>query len=359
VATCLLALLTSTAFVVVSLLPYGVVKSWLDTLAADGDASRVTEAQFRQIVLGLRTTALLLGAAGGFLFVRRVAASALLLALLTDSWRELRHLAGSVATATANEERLHLIGLLMISAGAVVLRLAHYQQPIRFDEAYTFTHFVTKPWFLIISDYSQPNNHILHTLLVRAATGVFGDSVSAIRLPALIAGVLIVPAAYVFARLLFNKHAGLLAAGLISSVAPAVLYSTNARGYSIIVLAFLTAFIVARELGRRNGVGLRVILAGVFVLGLYTMPIMLYPMSVILSWLFLEALRGPQASRIGLMRSAFVVGMVTGIVSFLLYVPVFFNTGFDSLVSNPSVSSKELTSLGEALVENFRETWAT
>ena len=38
-------------------------------------------------------------------------------------------------------------------------------------------------------DYTAPNNHILHTAMVRASYLVFGDSPPALRLPALLAGI--------------------------------------------------------------------------------------------------------------------------------------------------------------------------
>lgn len=60
-----------------------------------------------------------------------------------------------------------------------------------------------------------------------------------IRLPAFIAGVLVVPASYLAARVLYNKRAALLAAALVASSSYLVEYSANARGYSMICLFFM------------------------------------------------------------------------------------------------------------------------
>ena len=53
--------------------------------------------------------------------------------------------------------------------------------------------FASLPLVDIFTSYHLPNNHILHTLCVRAATNVLGDAEWSLRLPALLAGVLAVP----------------------------------------------------------------------------------------------------------------------------------------------------------------------
>src|SRR5450631_3222237 len=49
---------------------------------------------------------------------------------------------------------------------AVVLRIAHLRQPMRYDEAWTFVHYASQPLSVALSDYSFPNNHVFHSLLV-------------------------------------------------------------------------------------------------------------------------------------------------------------------------------------------------
>src|SRR5690349_13254008 len=83
---------------------------------------------------------------------------------------------------------LTLIGLL--------LRLPDLNKYIAYDEAYTFIHFASRPFKHILADYSAPNNHIFHTLLMGVSYRLFGAAAWALRLPAFIAGALMIPAMF-------------------------------------------------------------------------------------------------------------------------------------------------------------------
>ena len=89
---------------------------------------------------------------------------------------------------------------------------------------------------------------------------MFGNEVWAIRLPALVAGIALVPATFAFARVLYGRAAGLLAAAFVAASSTLVEYSTNARGYTLVALATVLVFIAAaraleQRLGRRLGRG--------------------------------------------------------------------------------------------------------
>ena len=78
-------------------------------------------------------------------------------------------------------ERVVAVLLGVIGMG---IRFAHLRQPMRHDEAYTYLHYARAPLSVALSDYTYPNNHLFHTLLVWISTRVFGNSEVAIRLPA-------------------------------------------------------------------------------------------------------------------------------------------------------------------------------
>jgi hypothetical protein len=121
----------------------------------------------------------------------------------------------------------------------VILALLFLFQPMRYDEAYTFTHFASTPLYLALSNYSSTNNHLLNTLLVHFSYILFGNHPWALRLPTLIAGWLLVPGTYLVTRTFFGKHAALLAAALVASSSALILFSANARGYTLMALFFL------------------------------------------------------------------------------------------------------------------------
>src|SRR5215216_7354891 len=79
------------------------------------------------------------------------------------------------------------------------LRIIDLNQSIAYDEAYTFINFASRPFKHILADYSAPNNHIFHTILVGMAYRLFGAQPWALRLPAFLAGIFMVPAMYITA----------------------------------------------------------------------------------------------------------------------------------------------------------------
>jgi len=119
------------------------------------------------------------------------------------------------------------------------LRIIDLNQSIAYDEAYTFIHFASRPFKHILADYSAPNNHIFHTILVGVSYRLFGGQAWALRLPAFTAGVLMIPAMYIAARRFFSAYQALAAAGLIAVIPLFINYSVNGRGYTMLVLLAL------------------------------------------------------------------------------------------------------------------------
>ena len=128
-----------------------------------------------------------------------------------------------------------LAGVIVLIFLAVVFRLERANSPMVHDEAYTYVTF-SRSLFLAISDYSKPNNHILHSILVYFSTRIFGKAAWAVRLPALLAGVLLVPASYWLASRLYDRWTALGTAFLVAWFPPLVVYSNVARGYSMVAL---------------------------------------------------------------------------------------------------------------------------
>ena len=58
---------------------------------------------------------------------------------------------------------------------------------MRYDESYTFQYHASQDVLNLVSDYTTPNNHIFHSLLVHCSYLLWGDSPAALRLPALLA----------------------------------------------------------------------------------------------------------------------------------------------------------------------------
>lgn len=237
--------------------------------------------------------------------------------------------------AWRTETRDHRIALAITLLIGVALRAMYLAQPMRYDEAVTYMYFVRLPWAEALSTYTYPNNHLFHTLLAKASVSLFGNYPWALRVPAFLAGIAIVPASYVVVRALYGARAALIATGLVASSGALVLYSTNARGYSLIVLAFLLLMLLALRLRSRADQTEWIAFAVVAALGLWTVPVMLYPLGCVVVWCALTSMaegRQPELKRLGIALA------VAGLLTLLLYWPVFARSGVASVTRNRFVA---------------------
>jgi hypothetical protein len=236
-------------------------------------------------------------------------------------------------------------------------------QPMRYDEAFTFIVFVQQPILIGLSKYSHPNNHVLFTFLSHVAYHFLGNHPFVVRMPAFLAGCAILPASYLVGRVMYNKHAAVVAVALIAGSAYLVEYSTNARGYSIVVLCFLFLIIFGRYLKGADVTGL--LLWGTFVfwsvIGLFTIPVMLFPFSAVVGWLTLSALfRDTKEQSRDFLGKLILACIVTIILTVMVYVPVMVVSGVGSLVANQWVRPlpwSELVSQWPAALRSSWENW--
>ena len=182
-------------------------------------------------------------------------------------------------------DRLALAGLTFFAAA---LRIPLLTQPMRYDEAITFVEYASRPFYVALSFYNTPNNHVFHTLLVRLAYLALGNHPWVLRLPALLAGLFLVPTTYAAARSLYGNRSALLAAALVASSSMLIEDSTNARGYEIVCLLFMIMIPAGGYALRFRNWAAWLLLAVVSALGFYTIPIMLYPFGGLVVWLLLS-----------------------------------------------------------------------
>lgn len=249
-------------------------------------------------------------------------------------------------------------GLALCTGIGLLLRLRFLDQPMRYDEAYSFLFFVQVPLASTLSDYSLPNQHILNSLLMRAATALFGDAPWALRLPAFIFGIAIIPATFFGLRRLLGEHAALLAAACTAVSAQLVLYSTNARGYSLVVLLFMGVLAASALLQERDEQRAWIALVVCSVLGLYAIPTMLYAIGGVFIW---HAARGWSLSRTGgdtlVLRRVLLSAGAVALLTLVLYLPVLVGTGLGPLIANDWVSARTPRTFAAELPVMLRELW--
>jgi hypothetical protein len=239
--------------------------------------------------------------------------------------------------------RLEWFVLVFATTLAVVLRLIHLNQPMRYDETVTFLEYARHKWSVPLATYRAPNNHVFHSLLVHFAYKLFGDAPWSLRLPAFISGVLIVPLTFFTAKRFYGSWAAMLSAGLAASSFFLVLYSTNARGYTLQACLFLAALLLAEGVRRHANVVLWGLLVAVMMLGFWILPTMLYPCAIIFAWLSVAWMRQRVSPAYGSRFGVYLVAalLATAIGAGLLYLPIVANVGLDAIVSNGTVSPLE------------------
>jgi hypothetical protein len=250
--------------------------------------------------------------------------------------------------------------LSVITAIAGIVRFHYLHQPMRYDEVTTFASYASKPFYVVLSVYAAPNNHVLHTILVRCSYLLFGSQNWALRLPTLVAGMGIVPATYAVTRTLYGQAAAALAAGLVGASSTMIEYSTFARGYTLVCLFSLLLFWLGTFLARNHNWAGWVLLGLFGAFGFYTIPIMLYPYATVVAWLIFSSLAGdttapPRTIVTGLL----VASVFAGFVAFWLYSPIFVISGPKAVFANHWVTALKTSVFLRNLPPSFVSTWRT
>ncbi len=206
------------------------------------------------------------------------------------------------------------IALVVLTIVAAILRIPSLFRPMGSDEAATFLYYASHPLSVAVTIYGSPNNHILHSVLMHFSYLLFGRAEWALRLPAFLAGVALVPLTYLASRAVADRGA-LLAASLAASAPVLIDYSTDARGYTLLCCFVLICVAAIASGGART-------FAASGALGFYTIPVMLYPFVMLVIWGRTKALRGAIAAIV---------------IAAALYAPALIISGMASLTSNPYV----------------------
>ena len=346
--------LVGLSLLIVALLPYEAMKSALDPLSRDGNLSmlRPDDAIAFRFLIGTASACIF-----GFGYLTGKRLWKRVIDFSKRLWRDCRSFFSIPAKLKA--EVGFQAALLVVTAMAVVHRLAFIENPMLHDEAYTVVTFADTI-FHAMTDYSLPNNHIFHTILVNLSVRAFGLAPWTVRLPAFLAGALLVPGVYCLARRIYDPWTG-LAAGILVAFSPSLAsYSTNARGYTLVALFALLILILGNYVRREKNL-LAWGLIGIFsALGVYTVPVMLFPFGILFTWLFLENLfanPAPYSSKWDFLRYWLITGLLTAFLTLILYTPILIYTGPQKLFANGFVAPLPWGDLADTWRARLTDTW--
>lgn len=127
--------------------------------------------------------------------------------------------------------------LFLIICLGLLLRLFHIDAPLASDELTTVSIWAQMPFLNIPENYQYPNNHILLTLILHLILKIFGVDPFFLRLPVLLCGFLSLLVGYATTKRVTGNHVVALGVTLLLSISTNhIYYSTNARGYMLVLL---------------------------------------------------------------------------------------------------------------------------
>src|SRR5205085_6420942 len=90
--------------------------------------------------------------------------------------------------------------LVLLTAGAGVLRAVGLNSQLWCDEITTVVHSVRIPTRTLLTSYFYDNQHTLYSLLAQGCVFLFGEQPWVVRLPAMVFGTACVPVLYFLGR---------------------------------------------------------------------------------------------------------------------------------------------------------------
>ena len=132
-----------------------------------------------------------------------------------------------------SRKNFQLLSLLIVVFG-VALRVTNFSGALEYDEIWTLERYVAAPVSAIFSDLAIPNNHPLHSCLIKGVFAFFEPSIPTLRLPAMLAGIAALLLCGPLTLLTLRSRRAALLVTTFFAVNPwGTAYSQVARGYSI------------------------------------------------------------------------------------------------------------------------------
>jgi hypothetical protein len=253
------------------------------------------------------------------------------------------------------------LGVLLVVGTLAAAFMAFTLLP-QYDEFSTYYYFIQFGPLNTLIDYSIPNNHILFSFLFACNTKLLpwvDPIISGRIVSVLITTLLIVGSWRIFRGFSFSPSVSLIAVCSLVFSYPVLLYSGSARGYMLALVCFVWLVYLAQCLLLRGGLlGNTIldslILAFVSVLGLWTMPSFLLVLVPVWVWLALDLWQsGRRAEFWGLLAWP----ILTGLGTFIVYLPPIMVSGLNKIIANeyvaPKTFSEVLLNLPNGFVKLF------
>jgi mannosyltransferase len=139
--------------------------------------------------------------------------------------------------------------IVAFTLSALLLRLWEINADLWLDEIMTVVGYMRLPPLEAATTFHAANQHLLNSVLGSISIRIFGETVWAVRLPALLFGVATVPVFFLLAKAVIKRHEAIFATLFLTLSYHHVWFSQNARGYSaMIFFTVLSTFFLIRWL---------------------------------------------------------------------------------------------------------------
>ena len=349
-----------------SLQSYDTLTTLLNQLASDGNFESFTGTLYQRLKLPFVFVGISLIALAGFLLIQWKKTEAWIQKFPSESKRFFALLREDTVTfvqdtkaSIVNQGWLTNSALAGIVFVALILRLKNLNLPLSHDEAYMYNAFASRSFWHIVTNYHLPNNHVLLSIIIKIVTGVFGNHVWTLRLPTIIAGVLMVPASYYFGKRFYSVETGLLSSILVAVFPILVQYSVLARGYAIIALSTLLIFTLTDYVRVNKNRFVWLLIVVLSALGFFTIPIMLFPWGALYIWLIVSYIFKDTRSykaEFDFLKYWVSSGIITAVITVLLYTPIIIYS-YNRFFGNGFIAPLEWDILLVTIWTRLRNTW--
>ncbi len=246
------------------------------------------------------------------------------------------------------QDRIIRLGLLTIlSLQFISFSYLIIYSPYSYDEVHTYTHFSGIGIFSSMAYYPLPNNHILHNVCSVFFLSLPIGRLVAIRLISFLASFVSTFYFYKMASKIVTPKASILATALFSFSYPFVLYSNQARGYSLIILfAVLCCYAYLCIINETNKLKYIILYSLSSILGFYAIPSFLYFFVVINALMLLTTLIPFNRKRIVQFITA---NLVIAVITFLLYLPIIQRNSWEALSQHSGLPPGETRGISELI----------
>jgi hypothetical protein len=220
--------------------------------------------------------------------------------------------------------------------------------PVYIDEATTFVDYTSNGFWISLSKYYEPNNHVFFSLIVTLFQKLPVDPLIAMRIPNILIGTVSIGILYYYLKNKYSTSTTLICIVLFSFSYTVLFYSIFARGYLTIIICTLTTFVLLEKIEKNTKNKYFILLGTITTIGFFTIPIYLY---VTVTFVIISLLRFKK--KVFILKRLFWTYLVTGFSVVLLYLPIILTNGLDVLIKNKYNTQKSSNEIMEFLTNSW------